>query len=106
MTALPEAKLAREAELCYASMAAVTDYDSWHNEHESVDAKSVFEVLKANVHASREAIRQLVGRLTALEPCTCRKTLDSALVTARSAISEDSRQRLEPILRRRLGGER
>ncbi|MEP7215236.1 MAG: S-methyl-5'-thioadenosine phosphorylase [Anaerolineaceae bacterium] len=106
MTALPEAKLAREAELCYASMAAVTDYDSWHQEHESVDAKSVFAVLKANVDASREAIRQLVGRLAALEPCSCRKTLDSALVTARSAISEDSRQRLEPILRRCLGGER
>jgi len=106
MTALPEAKLAREAELCYATMAAVTDYDSWHDEHESVDAKSVFEVLTANVDAGREAIRQMAGRLAALQPCGCRKTLDSALVTARSAITEESRQRLEPILRRRLGGER
>lgn len=106
MTALPEAKLAREAELCYATLAAVTDFDSWHEEHEAVDAKSVFEVLKANVDAGREAIRLLVGRLAALEPCNCRTTLDAALVTARSAIAEDSRQRLEPILRRRLGGER
>ena len=106
MTALPEAKLAREAELCYATLAAVTDYDAWHDEHEAVDAKSVFAVLQANVDACREAIRQLVPRLATLAGCGCRTTLDAALVTARGAISQDSRQRLEPILRRRLGGER
>lgn len=106
MTALPEAKLAREAELCYATLAAVTDYDAWHDEHEAVDAKSVFAVLQANVDACREAIRQLVPRLAALAGCGCRTTLDAALVTARGAISQDSRQRLEPILRRRLGGDR
>ncbi len=103
MTALPEARLAREAELCYVTIAAVTDYDSWHDEHEAVDAKSVFAVLQANVDAGREAIRLLVPRLAQLALCNCRTALDSALVTARSAISEESRQRLEPILRRRLG---
>lgn len=106
MTALPEAKLAREAELCYATIAAVTDYDAWHDEHEAVDAKSVFAVLQANVDACREVIRGLVPRLAAVGQCACRVTLDAALVTARNAISVDSRQRLEPILRRRLGGER
>lgn len=106
MTALPEAKLAREAELCYSTLAAVTDYDSWHDEHAAVDARSVFDVLKANVQASREVIRQLVPRLASVDPCDCRSTLDAALVTARSAISGESRQRLGPILRRRLGGER
>ncbi|MEO6399075.1 MAG: S-methyl-5'-thioadenosine phosphorylase, partial [Tepidiformaceae bacterium] len=106
MTALPEAKLAREAELCYATLAAVTDYDAWHSEHGVVDARTVFAVLKANVEASREAIRQLLPRIATLPPCACSTTLDAALVTARSAIPEDAGQRLEPILRRRLGGER
>lgn len=105
MTAIPEAKLAREAELCYATIAAVTDYDAWHDEHEAVDARSVFEVLTANVRATRETILRLVPRLAELGPCACQTTLDAALVTARGAISTEARERLEPILRRRLGGE-
>ena len=63
MTALPEAKLAREAELCYALLAAVTDYDSWHDEHEAVDAQSVFAVLRANVAAGQAVVRELVERV-------------------------------------------
>jgi 5'-methylthioadenosine phosphorylase len=63
MTALPEAKLAREAELCYATLATVTDYDSWHTEHEAVDAATVFQVLQRNVAAGREAVRHLVRTL-------------------------------------------
>jgi 5'-methylthioadenosine phosphorylase len=102
MTALPEAKLAREAELCYAILSAVTDYDAWHAEHEVVDARSVFAVLQQNVAASRETVRALVRALPA-GACGCATGLDAALVTSPKAISADARARLAPILARRLG---
>jgi 5'-methylthioadenosine phosphorylase len=101
MTALPEAKLAREAELCYAVLAAVTDYDAWHSEHDAVDARSVFAVLQANVAASREAVRKLAGALPQ-GGCSCGTTLDAALVTSPKAIGDEARTRLGPILERRL----
>lgn len=102
MTVLPEAKLAREAELCYAVLAAVTDYDAWHAEHEAVDARNVFAVLQQNVAVSREAVRRLVGVLPRGE-CSCGTALDAGLVTAPTAISAAARKRLAPILERRLG---
>jgi len=102
MTALPEAKLAREAELCYAILAAVTDYDAWHSEHEAVDATTVFAVLKKNVEASREAVRQLAKALPE-GACACHTALDTALLTTPSAISDETLRRLGPILERKLG---
>lgn len=103
MTALPEAKLAREAELCYAMLAAVTDYDAWHDTHDAVDAATVFEVLRRNVEASREALRNLVRALPAADDCSCGTALDAALVTQPAAITNEQRERLAPILKRRLG---
>jgi 5'-methylthioadenosine phosphorylase len=102
MTALPEAKLAREAELCYATLAAVTDYDAW-NEGNTVDAAKVFETLARNVEVSQLAVRELAKGIPTRDGCECAHALDSALVTAPEAISDESRSRLEPILRRRLG---
>jgi 5'-methylthioadenosine phosphorylase len=101
MTALPEAKLAREAELCYATLAAVTDYDAW-NEGHTVDAAMVFETLAQNVAVSQLAVRELAKAIPSRDACECARALDSALVTAPEAISEENRRRLEPILRRRL----
>ena len=106
MTALPEAKLAREAELCYAVLAAVTDYDAWHSEHEAVDASTVFEVLTANVAAGQEAVRNLVRTLPEERNCECGRALDAALVTPIASIPPAARERLRPILARRLGDER
>ncbi|MGE5594872.1 MAG: S-methyl-5'-thioadenosine phosphorylase [Hyphomicrobiales bacterium] len=103
MTALPEAKLAREAELCYALLAAVTDYDAWHAEHDAVDAATVFAVLRKNVETSREVVRNLVRSLPGIGACTCGAALDAALVTPPEAISPENRERLAPILARRLG---
>lgn len=103
MTALPEAKLAREAELCYALMTSVTDYDSWHTGHESVDATMVLRVLAENVGRSRQAILDLLDRLPGREECACAHALDMALVTAPEAIGAQARARLEPILGRVLG---
>jgi len=103
MTALPEAKLAREAELCYAVLAAVTDYDAWHADHDAVDAKTVFAMLRHNVEASRAAVRQLVAALPPDRACACGTSLDAALVTPLNAIDEGMMQRLQPILARRAG---
>ena len=103
MTALPEAKLAREAELCYAVLSAITDYDAWHEHHDAVDAATVFAVLQKNVETSRAVVRQLVASLPLAGDCSCRTTLDSALVTQPENIAGTSRSRLAPILERRLG---
>jgi 5'-methylthioadenosine phosphorylase len=103
MTAIPEAKLAREAELCYAMLAAVTDYDAWHESADAVDARTVFAVLQANVALTQEVVRRLVRRLPPGGACACGETLDAALVTAPEAIGEGALARLGPILARRLG---
>lgn len=102
MTALPEAKLAREAEICYATLAAVTDYDAW-NEGHTVDATTVFATLANNVATAQKAIRELAKALPTRDGCECHKALDTALVTQPSAISAENRERLRPILARRLG---
>ena len=104
MTAIPEAKLAREAELCYALVAAVTDYDSWHESEGAVDAKTVFAVLAENVGRARAMVRNLAANLPAPGGCDCGVALDAALVTAPEAITPEARARLGPILSRRLGG--
>jgi 5'-methylthioadenosine phosphorylase len=103
MTALPEAKLAREAELCYTLLTTVTDYDSWHPAEAGVDAQTVFRVLQANVGRARAAVAKLAAMLPNQSACACTKALDAALVTAVDAIPEDARTRLAPILARRLG---
>ena len=104
MTALPEAKLAREAELCYAMLAAVTDYDAWRPGEEAVDAAAVFETLRENVERCRQAVRLLAASLDRDEPpCACGRALDAALVTPPAAIPAAARERLAPLLRRRLG---
>ena len=103
MTALPEAKLAREAELCYALLAAVTDYDAGLGEHEAVDARTVFDTLKRNVTLSQDVVRELVRMLPERDGCGCGTALDAALVTDPEAIDEEARRRLGPILQRRLG---
>lgn len=103
MTALPEAKLAREAELCYAIIAAVTDYDAWHAGHEAVDAATVFEVLRQNVALSQRVVTKLVEALDGIGACACGRALDAALVTAPEAIPAERREALRPLLARRLG---
>ena len=101
MTALPEAKLAREAELCYAILAAVTDYDAW-NEGHVVDATTVFETLAQNVAVAQRAVRELAKAVPPRDGCGCRHALDAALVTQPEAVPAEARQRLRPILARRL----
>ncbi len=102
MTALPEAKLARESEICYAMLAAVTDYDAWQESH-TVDATGVFETLSQNVAVAQKAVRELSKIIPARDNCECPTALDSALVTNPDAIDNEASERLRPILARRLG---
>ena len=105
MTNMPEAKLAREAELCYASVAMITDYDSWHPEHGSVDITSIIATLQGNAGKARD----LVGRLPALLgqerddcPHGCDKALDFAIMTAPDKRDPDLIAKLDAIAGRVL----
>jgi 5'-methylthioadenosine phosphorylase len=85
MTNMPEAKLAREAEICYATVAMVTDYDCWHPDHEHVTVDQVVKVLFSNADAARELVKQVVPVLGASRgdcPAGCDHALDNAIITA------------------------
>ena len=85
MTNMPEAKLAREAELCYASVAMITDYDSWHPDHGTVDISAILATLSANAGHARETVRGLAAGLDPMRapcPCGCDRALDFAIMTA------------------------
>ncbi len=85
MTNMPEAKLAREAEICYASVAMVTDYDCWHPDHDHVTVDQIIGVLLANANKGRELVKQVVPQLKSdahAAGCSCRSALQHALITA------------------------
>ncbi|MEX0684276.1 MAG: S-methyl-5'-thioadenosine phosphorylase [Dehalococcoidia bacterium] len=103
MTALPEAKLAREAEICFAVLACSTDYDCWHEAHETVSADLIVANLLRNVEVSRQAVRLALQRLPASRDCACKDALQSALVTSLDLVPEDTKRRLGPIIGRYLG---
>jgi 5'-methylthioadenosine phosphorylase len=98
MTAIPEANLAREAEMCYCCMAHVTDYDVWHVEEEPVTVAMVIERLLANVDVSKQAIVNLIPTLPAERHCDCGHALRDALITDRAAIPDRVRRDLAPII--------
>jgi 5'-methylthioadenosine phosphorylase len=98
MTALPEAKLAREAGICYATLACVTDYDTWHEGHETVSVELVIENLGRNVARARTIVSALIAALPARD-CACGSALDTAVITAPDAIRDERLRELAPILR-------
>ncbi len=100
MTAVPEAQLAREAEICYATMAHVTDYDVWHEEEEAVNVEMLIANLQANAALSKRAIAELVPLLSDERPCDCGDTLATALITQRDMIPQETIDRLGPIVSR------
>jgi 5'-methylthioadenosine phosphorylase len=105
MTNMPEAKLAREAELCYATVAMVTDYDCWHPDHDDVTVDAIVKVLLANADKARSLVRTVaphVGADKAAAACRCRFALDHALLTAPAARDPQVIQRLEAVAGRVL----
>jgi 5'-methylthioadenosine phosphorylase len=100
MTNLQEAKLAREAELCYATLAMVTDYDCWHPEHDAVTADAVMAVLGRNVATARAVLRGVVRRLPQPRECECAHALRHALLTAPELVPDAVKRELAPIVGR------
>jgi 5'-methylthioadenosine phosphorylase len=99
MTNLQEAKLAREAEICYATIALVTDYDCWHESHESVTVDLVIENLTKNSENARRLIRESVKRLAGLDrSCECGQALRYAIITQPEEISDSAKQLLSEIV--------
>ncbi len=99
MTNLQEAKLAREAEICYATLALVTDYDCWHPGHDAVTAGSVIEYLNKNVRNAQLIMKEAVGRLSQKErQCRCSSALKNAIFTAPDSWPAATRKKLEAII--------
>ncbi len=102
MTASPEAKLAREAEICYAILACATDYDCWHDEEADVTADLIVANLQKNVAVSQEAVRLFLRRLPTERQCGCRSALANALVTPLDLVPPATLARLEPLIAKYL----
>jgi len=99
MTNLQEAKLAREAEICYATLALVTDYDCWHPDHDSVTVEMVINYLNRNSANAQKLIAKAVERLAGHESdCRCRRSLAHAIITARDQIAPEVKERLKAII--------
>lgn len=98
MTALPEAKLAREAEICYATMAHVTDYDVWHETEETVTVAMLIENLLANAAVTKQAIEYLVATLPEERLCECGSALATAIITQRDVIPAETREKLDLLV--------
>jgi 5'-methylthioadenosine phosphorylase len=106
MTNMPEAKLAREAELCYATVAMVTDFDCWHPNHEDVTVDAIIKVLLGNADKARSMVKKLAPKLHADDAalnCSCRSALQHALITAPDARDPEVMKRLNVVAGRVLG---
>ena len=98
MTVLPEARLAREAEICYASIACVTDYDSWHETNETVTVEAILTTMRNNLDFAKKTIRLAAGRLPEKRECDCASALGPALVTDLSLISAAQKKKLDLLI--------
>jgi len=100
MTALPEAKLAREAEMCYSTMAWITDYDCWHESTAAVTVEMVVQNLLQNVANSKEMIRRVIAKLDQERNCACADALKDAIITSPLGIPAEIKHKLAPIVGR------
>jgi 5'-methylthioadenosine phosphorylase len=98
MTAIPEAKLAREAEICYASIACVTDYDCWHEVHESVTIEMVIQSLLKTIEAAKEVIKRVSVELPDRSECGCATALKDAIITSRDLIPQKKKEELALLI--------
>ncbi len=98
MTNLQEAKLAREAEICYATIALVTDYDCWHPEHDSVTVDMIVQNLVANAKTAQQVIADAVSHLPFERTCECARALEHAIITRPEFVPEQVKRHLAPII--------
>ena len=102
MTALPEAKLAREAEICYATLACITDYDCWHESEEDVTVEMVVANLSKNVATSKDILRSILSEIPSRRDCLCPDALKDSIITAPDRVPSTVRERLRPIIAKYL----
>ena len=103
MTNLQEAKLAREAEICYVTIAMVTDYDCWHDGHDAVTVDEIIRVLNLNADNARKVVRAAVASMPSERTCGCGRALEHAIITDRAAIPAATKKKLRLILAHHLG---
>jgi len=100
MTNMPEAKLAREAEICYSTLALSTDYDCWHEHHDDVTVGDIIETLMNNVALARRIIVKVLPAISDTRDCACRSSLENAIITSRDAITPEVKERLGILIKR------
>jgi 5'-methylthioadenosine phosphorylase len=98
MTNLQEAKLAREAEICYTTLALVTDYDCWHPGHDAVTVEMVIATLSKNATVAQQIIANAVERLPIDRTCECARALATAMITRLDTVPASTLERLRPII--------
>ena len=98
MTNLTEAKLAREAEICYGIIALSTDYDCWHDSHEDVSVEAIIEIIRQNVAMAKNIILHAVGRISAETSCSCSSAMQYAIITDKKSIPEKTRADLDVLV--------
>ncbi|MFH1198627.1 MAG: S-methyl-5'-thioadenosine phosphorylase [Candidatus Omnitrophota bacterium] len=98
MTNMPEAKLAREAEMCYSTLAAVTDYDCWHPQHDSVTIEMIINNLNKNTENAKKALREVIKNIDLDKPCSCQEALKFAIVTNAKIIPAKVKKDLNIII--------
>ena len=102
MTNIPEANLAREAEICYATLALVTDFDCWHDTEESVSVEAILTIMKQNVEVAKRVLRKALDLVQGLQSCSCQSALQHAVITAPEAITPAMRNRYRVLLKHYL----
>jgi len=103
MTALPEAKLAREAEICYATLAVVTDYDCWHTNYESVTTEMILTNLEKGINTAKKILKLIIPLIPSKRDCACATALKNAIVTTAEYISEKRKEDLDLLIGKYLG---
>jgi 5'-methylthioadenosine phosphorylase len=103
MTNMPEAKLAREAELCYATLALVTDYDCWHEAEECVTVEAILEILHRNVTLAKQLLRKVIPDLGGPSLCGCNEALRNTIITPPDRISSSTKKRVGLLIERYIG---
>jgi 5'-methylthioadenosine phosphorylase len=98
MTVLPEAKLAREAEICYASIACITDYDSWHEAKETVSVEAILTTMRNNIGFAKKTIKLSAGRVPLKRECGCANALGGAITTDIAAIPAAQKKKLDLLI--------
>ncbi len=100
MTNMPEAKLAREAEICYSTLALSTDYDCWHEEHDDVTVEDIIATLMKNVEMAKTVIKNVVGLIPEAKKCGCSTALSNALITSKDEINKSDNEKIKLLIER------